>query len=128
MITTNALEGEYGFISSGTKLSAGLDLKHEPALATFECTTAALPGRELVNLEGSVIGPIKTIDSMVSGFTVTYKATAGKQAPEHFEGAAKDTLVTSITGGASEQTGLSATLTLTNEERLEIKAKTRAGT
>ncbi len=126
-IATNALEGEYGFISSARKLSVGLDLRHEPALATFECTTAALPGKELVNLEGSVIGSIKKFDSMVSAFTVTYKATAGKQLPEAFEGAAKDTLVTSVVGGSAEQTGLTATLTLTNEERLEIKAKTRGG-
>jgi hypothetical protein len=126
-IVTNALEGEYGFITSGRKISVGLDLKHEPALATFECTTAALPGKELVKLEGSVIGPIKKIDSMVSSFTVTYKATAGKQLPEAFEDGAKDTLVSAVVAGSSEQTGLTATLTLTNEERVEIKAKTRAG-
>ncbi len=78
-------------------------------------------------LEGSVIGPIKTLDKMVSGFTVTFKASGGKQVPEQFQGASSDTLVTSIVGGASgEQTGLTATLTIANEESLEIKAKTRA--
>jgi len=126
-ITTNALQGEYGFISSGKKLSVGLDLEHEPALASFECATAALPGKELINLEGSAIGPIKKLDAMVPSFTVTYKATAGRQVPEQFEGTPKDTLLTAIVGGSSEQTGLTATLTLTNEERLEIKARTRAG-
>ncbi len=126
-IVTSALEGELGFITSGLKIVVGLDLKHEPALATFECTTTGLPGKEVVAIEGSAIGPIKVIDSMVSGFTVAFKATAGKQSPEQFEGAAKDTLVTSIVGGAAEQAGLTATLTLTNEEPLEIKAKTRGG-
>jgi hypothetical protein len=126
-IVTNALEGRYGFISRAKPLSVGVDLSREGALASFECTTAALPGKELVSLEGSVIGPIKKIDSMVSTFTVTYKQSAGHQSPEAFEGAAKDTLVTAITGGSSEQTGLVATLTLTNEEKLEVKAKTRAG-
>jgi hypothetical protein len=126
-IVTNALEGEYGFITAGKKTSVGLDLKHEPSLATFECTTAALPGKELISLEGSVIGQIKKIDSMVSGFTVTYKQSAGKQVPEQFEGATPDILMTSIVGGSKEQTGLSATLSITNEEKLEIKAKTRAG-
>jgi hypothetical protein len=125
-IVTGALEGELGFITSGAKISVGLDLEHEPALATFECATTAAPGKELINLTGSVIGPIKKIDSMVPGFTVTYKQAAGRQVPEAFEGGAKDTLVTSIVGGSSEQTGLSATLTITNEEALEIKAKTRA--
>jgi Subtilase family len=126
-VTTNALEGKYGFISRVKPLSVGVDLSREGALATFECTTAALPGKEVVNLEGSAIGPIKRIDSMVSTFAVAYKATAGKQLPEAFEGQAKDTLVTAIAGGSSEQTGLTATFTLTNEEPLEIKAKTRAG-
>jgi len=126
-IATSALEGELGFITSGAKTVVGLDLKHEPALANFECATTGLPGKEVVAIEGSAIGPIKVIDSMVSGFTVAFKATAGKQSPEKFEGAAKDTLLTSVVGGTSEQTGLTATLTLTNEERLEIKAKTRSG-
>ena len=126
-VVTNALEGELGFITTGKTISVGLDLKHEP-LASFECTTAALPGKELVSVEGSVIGSIKKLDEMVSSFTVTYKQSAGKQAPEQFEGAAPDILMTSIVGGASkEQTGLSATMTITNEEKLEIKAKTRGG-
>ena len=125
-IKTNGLEGEYGFVSSGKNTSVGLDLKHEPALATFECATAALPGKELIELQGSAIGPIAKIDVMVPGFTVTYKATAGRQVPEQFEGEAKDTLVTAIVGGSSEQTGLTATLALTNEEKLEIKAKTKS--
>jgi hypothetical protein len=126
-VTTNTLEGKYGFISRVKPLSVGVDLSREGALATFECTTAALPGKELVSLEGSVIGRLKKIDSMVSAFTVSYKATGGRQIPEAFEGQAKDTLITAITAGASEQTGLTATLSIANEERLEIKAKTRAG-
>jgi hypothetical protein len=105
----------------------GVDLKHEPALATLECVTAGPPFKEVINLQGSVIGPIAKIDVMVPAFTATYKATAGRQVPEQFEGEAKDTLISAIVGGSSEQTGLTATLALTNEERLEIKAKTRAG-
>ncbi len=126
-LTTNTLEGTYGFISHTRPLSVGVDLSREGALASFECTTAALPGKELVSLEGSVIGPIKKFDSMVSTFSVAFSATAGKQLPEAFEGGAKDTLAAAITGGSSEQTGLAATFTLTNEEPLEIKAKTSAG-
>jgi len=49
--------------------------------------------------KASAIGPIKKIDAMVPGFTVSDKATTGKQVPEQFEGAAKDTLTTAIVGG-----------------------------
>ncbi|HEX3432867.1 MAG TPA: hypothetical protein VHT25_02270 [Solirubrobacteraceae bacterium] len=66
-------------------------------------------------------------DAMAPTFTIADKATVGKQVPEAFEGQSKDTLVTAITGGSSEQTGLTVTLALSNEEALEIKAKTRAG-
>ena len=77
-------------------------------------------------MTGSVIGQVKKFDEMVSSFTVTFKLVKGKQSPEQFEGGANDTLTTAIVGGATEATGLTATLTLANEEPLEIKAKTRA--
>lgn len=126
-ITSEALEGELGFIATGKKTKVGLDLKHESQLASFECTSSGLPGKELLKLEGSVIGPIAKIDEMVNSFTVTFQQDAGHQLPEQFENTAPDTLTTNTIGGSTEQTGLAATLTLKNEEPLEIKAKTRAG-
>jgi hypothetical protein len=124
-IVTSALEGEVGFISSGATTSVGLDLRSEPALAAFECASTGPTGKELLTVTGSVIGQVKKFDEMVSSFTVTFKLVKGKQSPERFEGGPNDTLTTAIVGGATEASGLTATLTLANEERLEIKAKTR---
>ena len=79
-----------------------------------------------MTLEGSAIGVVKPIDRMSSQFTDTYTQKAGRQSAEQFEGGPKDTLVSSIVAGlerSSEQTGLAATLTVTGEEPLEIKAK-----
>ena len=36
-ISTSELEGEYGFITRTPKLVVGIDLRHEPSLASFEC-------------------------------------------------------------------------------------------
>ena len=124
-IATSALEGELGTISRTKPLAVGLDLKRSPTLAVFECSTAAPLGKEVVSLEGSVIGAVKKLGAMLAGFTVTFKQRAGGQLPEAFEGAAADTLSTAILLGSSEQTGLSATLSLSDEEPLEIKAQTR---
>jgi hypothetical protein len=121
-IVTNALEGTLGFINIA-KPSVGLDLARQPALATFECTAPGLPGKELLTVEGSVIGQIAKLDEMVAGFTITYAGRAGRQVPEAFEGGATDTLLTSTVGGASEPSALTSTVTVSDEEPLEIKAK-----
>ncbi|MCW3030518.1 MAG: Serine protease, subtilase family, partial [Solirubrobacterales bacterium] len=126
-IVTDSLQGALGFIASAATTTVGLDLARQPALATFECTSPRAPGRELLALEGSVIGQLTKIDEMVTGFTVTYTARSGRQATESFEGGATDTLLTATVGGASEPTGLTATLAISSEEPLEVKAKTRAG-
>jgi hypothetical protein len=123
-IVTNALEGTLGFINVA-KPSVGLDLAHAPALASFECTAPGLPGKELLTVEGSVIGQIAKIDEMVSAFTITFTGRAGRQIPEAFEGGATDTLLTSTVGGSSEPSALTSVVTVSDEEPLEIKAKTR---
>jgi hypothetical protein len=125
-IVTNQLEGRLGFIRSGSKAIVGLDLAREGALATFECASSAPGGKEVVTLEGSAIGMVKPIDLMSTQFTDAYTQKAGHQKPEQFEGGLKDTLVSSVLAGlekSSEQIGLAATLTVTGEEPLEIKAK-----
>jgi hypothetical protein len=126
-VVTNTLEGALGFISSGATTTVGLDLAHQPVLASFECTSTGVTGRELLALEGSAIGRLTKIDEMVTGFTVAYASRSGRQAVESFEGGASDTLITATVGGASEPTGLTATLAISSEEPLEVKAKTRAG-
>jgi hypothetical protein len=124
-IVTNQLEGRLGFIRSGSKPIVGLDLAREGALATFECASSAPGGKEVVTLEGSAIGTVKPIDLMASQFTDAHTQKGGRQSPEQLEGGLKDTLVSSVLAGierSSEQTGLAATLTVTGEEPLEIKA------
>jgi hypothetical protein len=125
-IQTSSLDGELGFITAGKKPSVGVDLEHEPQLASFECASSQLGGKELVSLEGSVIAPVKQIEKAVTELTLTYTAAAGKQSPEQLEGDPKDTLTSTVLAGtekADEQTGLTATTTATSEEQLEIKAK-----
>ena len=124
-------EAELGFIAGGEKPTVGLDLKPKAPSAnlwTFECGTP--PEKTVAGaIEGSVIAPIKRIDVMSEEFTLAYKAKGGKQAPERFEGGLKDTLLITSTAGvekgekSEEQAGLIATVTVPNEEPLEIKAK-----
>ncbi len=123
-ISTSELEGEYGFITRTPKLVVGIDLRHEPSLASFECETSGPGGKEMVALEGSVIGRIAPVDVMKGSFTVVFSQSKGIQALEAFEGGGKDTLSSSVTGGASgEPTGLAGKITITNEEPLELKAE-----
>ena len=78
----------------------------------------------MVALEGSVIGRIAPVDVMKGSFTVVFSQSKGIQALEAFEGGGKDTLSSSVTGGASgEPTGLAGKITITNEEPLELKAE-----
>ncbi len=123
-IVTSSLEGEVAFIAGGSKPSVGVDLKHEPSLASFTCSGTS--GDELVTLEGSVIAPITPLDQPTSTFTLKYKAPGGRQVPEAFEEGLKDTLLTQVLAGlerTGEETGLTATATLATEEPLELKAK-----
>jgi hypothetical protein len=125
-IVTGALEGELGLIAAGKKPVVGLDLKRQPNLASFECASAGVGGKEAVLLEGSVIGSVKKVDTMASQFTETYSAKGGRQIPEQFESGLKDTLTTSTVNGlekAAEQTGLTVVMTATNGQPLEIKAR-----
>ncbi|MDQ6810786.1 MAG: hypothetical protein M3Z95_02660, partial [Actinomycetota bacterium] len=121
-IVTNRLEGEIGFITGGETPTVGLALSSPLGLASFECA-----GGELVSLEGSVIGQLKAgVGKMASIVPVAFKAKAGVQIPESFKGGSPQTLTTTTTAGSvkhTEQVGLTSTLTITNEEPLEIKVK-----
>jgi hypothetical protein len=120
-IVSSPLEGALGFVQDFYEgetlhLSVGLDVKHSPSLVAAECGAT----KEAVVVEGSVIGPFGTVDKMVAANTVKYKATAGKQAPEGFEGGPNDTLLAHF-GTGSEQAGLTGVEKVTNGEKLEIK-------
>jgi hypothetical protein len=124
-ITAKALAAQLGFIKNeavGTELllSLGWDLKHEPSIVTAECGAS----KESLQVTGSVIAPIGTLDKMTASYPLKFSATGGKQAPEAFEEGPKDTLSATIGSGPSEQAGLTASAKITNEEKLEFKADT----
>jgi hypothetical protein len=129
-IVTNELAGEVGFISRvGRKRTVGLDLRGpgSGALADFECGgasgvtgkgTGAGTAREL---DGSVIGKLKTINLMSASNVVTYQAIGGHQVPERFEGALPDILTTLVgLEKTPEPTTFSATGEITSEEAIEV--------
>ncbi len=119
------LEGELGYIATGAKPVVGIDFKHSPDLFTFEC---GQPREEitLVTVEGSVIATVKPVNVMTEEFKLLVKAKNGKQIPEQFEGASKDTLVENFTTGLTKTTE-SAVLNskvpvlIKNEEPIEIR-------
>jgi alpha-tubulin suppressor-like RCC1 family protein len=134
-IKLNGVVGELGFIRYEEvegKVTAvvGLDLKPQPpmtSLATYECTGSSEAG----HIEGSVIGRITPLNKMTTEQKLLYSATkAGEQRPEAFQGAPKDTLVTSFTSGIPEESKGSGASSLNikeykgqNAAPLEIKAK-----
>jgi len=121
------LEGELGFITSGSNPTVGLDLKHSPTIVAFGCGEPLTPPELSATLEGSVIAQIKKVGFMVPEFTLTYKVAGGKQVPESFAGGSPDTLIAKIVKGVESSTEgatLAGGVLLPNEEELEIKART----
>jgi hypothetical protein len=109
-IDTNALVGQLGFISGGGEPTVGMALAPtalaQPYVAQFHC------GEVPVSITGSVI----------ASYTASFKATAGKQLPEAFEGGKAELLSMAIGASTPEQTGFKAADKATNQESLEIKA------
>jgi hypothetical protein len=81
--------------------------------AEFSC------GASAVSVRGAVIVPVQA-NKMSLTQAVKFSASKGKQKPEHFEGGAQAVLEESIGAGPYEQTGLSATITQTSKEKVEI--------
>jgi hypothetical protein len=130
-IVGDELAGEVAFIHAARKKAkVGVDLQGAGGvLANFECggastgtgkgTGAGTP-REL---EGSVIGTLKTLNAMSAGNALTYQVSAGHQVPEHFEGALPDTLTTLVgLEKTPEPTTLSASGELADEEAIEVNS------
>jgi hypothetical protein len=72
-----------------------------------------------VTVRGSVLVSVKA-NKMLEVSMLKYEASKGKQKIEKFEGAPADILEASFSGGTFEQAGLTATLTQTSEEEVEI--------
>jgi hypothetical protein len=131
-VTMNELTGELGYIEHNGKTKVGLDIKPKigKALVLFECggaselTERGLGTGKLLEVEGSVIGRIKTINKPVEENIVTFTVKRGVQTPEEFEGGVKDTLVTlEGTTKTAQPTTFSGYAEETNEEPIEVKAR-----
>jgi hypothetical protein len=119
-VNLNTLEGHLGFIKGGGEPTVGMALTptalEQPYVAQFHC------GEVPVSITGGVIASYTAVNKMAASFTVSFKATAGKQSPEAFEGGKAELLSMVIGESASEQTGLKAADKVSNQESLEIKA------
>jgi hypothetical protein len=120
-IETNTLEGALGVIALGTTSATnkiGLDLypvgKAGP-LMEFACASTT------VSVQGSVIVPV-TADRALLSTKLKATASKGQQKPESLVGGPQDVLEESVDGAAFEPTGLSFTITQTNEEEVEVNS------
>jgi hypothetical protein len=128
-VTAQELTGELGYIVA--KKTVGLDLKARSGktIAQFECGGASEVGEHgtgtgtLMEIEGSVIGRVRKLNTMLEENLLIYKVSGGKQLPEMFEGGEKDTLITNVgLAKTPEPTTLSTLVEVTNEEAIEVKA------
>ena len=118
VLQSKVLEGALGWEAKATKKVA---LHLYPVGETGVFLEYRCIGGVPITVTGSILVPVKT-DKMAITSTLKYKASKGRQKPEHLEGEPPDILTASLNGEASEQIGLTATLTQTNEEALEINA------
>jgi hypothetical protein len=118
VLQSKVLEGALGWEAKATKKVA---LHLYPVGETGVFLEYRCIGGVPTTVTGSILVPVKA-DKMAITSTLKYKASKGRQKPEHLEGEPPEVLTASLNGEASEQIGLTATLTQTNEEALEINA------
>ncbi len=116
-IKTVELSSTLGYISKAAK-TVGIDLKPKAGelFASFEC------GGVKIEVKGSVIGALTPINTKTKSFKLKFKETAGKQEVTKLEGEPTDVLMTSIAGGAFEESGESTEDTLTTAKATTVKA------
>jgi hypothetical protein len=101
-----------------------LDLYPSAGHETFIEFTCGEHAEVTVKVKGSVLVPIKA-DKMASTFTLKFKAKHGFQTPEEYEEngkKVKDVLYSDFTEKGYEQAGQEETVTVKNEEKLELNA------
>lgn len=114
-----ALTGTVGVITTSKegplKNVLGLDLQpvSGETVAEFEC--AGQPYR----VTGSVICPLKT-NTMLTTLNLAYASGKGIQKYTHFEGRPNDVLSMKVGAGSPEQVGLSGTIVISPEEKVEL--------
>ena len=116
-LRTPVLEGVLGWEAKAKK-KAALEL------APIGGSGTVLEGKCAANLlviRGSVLVAVKTGKAATS-IAYKFKASKGKQKPEHFEGGSNDVLELSLGGASFAQAGLTSSITQTSEEAIEISA------
>jgi hypothetical protein len=114
-VITNVFEGKLGNIKSNSTPGIALfQPKDKTTDAEFTC------GATKVKLTGGVVGPIGPIGKVVNKLTLTYQAKAGVQLFESLFGGPLDTLSIQFAEGKPEQSGLTAKVTVTLSEPLQI--------
>jgi hypothetical protein len=118
-LVTEELTGTLGYISKAGK-EVGILFK--PTSGTkfieFEC----VGGIVKTQVTGSVICPIKPVNTKTTKFTLLCKQTKGVQSPLKFEGLAEESLKTSINGGTPEQSGEEAEASIETSKEMTIVA------
>jgi hypothetical protein len=101
-----------------------LDLYPSVGHETFIEFTCGKNAEVTVKVKGSVLVPIKP-DKMASTFTLKFKAKNGFQVPQEYEESGKkvkDVLFSDFTEKGYDQAGQTETVTVKNEEKLELNA------
>ncbi len=116
---SGTLEGVLGLEKAGSKSSS-----NKIALALFPVgrTGSLLQvvcGSVNVAVGGATLVPV-VANKAVASAALKFAATKGKQKPESFVGGPKEVLEASIDGAGAEPMGLTASLTQTSEEAIEI--------
>jgi hypothetical protein len=118
---TDVLDGELGIITASSegpaKNKIGLDLKPASGdtVAALEC------GSTSVSIDGEVIVQL-SVNKMVLTQTLKYSQSKAIEKPTKFEGGPEDVLQTKLGAGVFEQTGMTLTSILTNEEDVEVNS------
>lgn len=86
------------------------------ALPPTEVECSGIP----VVLEGSIIGVMTPLKTKGVDFTLTLTQASGVQSPTKFEGGPQEVLMTSVAGGAFEQTGAQTTLAIVMSSETEV--------
>jgi alpha-tubulin suppressor-like RCC1 family protein len=122
-LVTSPLSGTLGVILTSTegtlKNEVGLDLRPAPStpIAEFSC------GHTAYLLTGAVIAEVKTNAMQLNTDVWKLAETKGIQKPVRFEGREEQTLQLRVGGGGGpEQAGVSLSVVISNEEKVETSS------
>jgi len=125
-VLTVALKGSLNYLKSGSS-EVGIVLSPESgsSFASFTCRGVFLS--ENLSVGGSVIGKLTPVNTLTSGFTLSFSQSAGHQSPETYLSStcSATTAVLSTTGSGAEtfgpiQSGLSTSESLTTAKKIKI--------